>query len=500
MAGNDSPRKTDDPGARAASAPEPVGSAAFDPPVLAVGVGPGNPEFLTERAVRTVAEADAIVGFEFVLDVVRDRTDATLYECSYSDQTETIASFADAVAGDDAHGVPRTSGFVLTQPQLLYSAVGLYSHAMGPDGRADNRFERTAGADDDVDGAAVRLVIVAGTTETARIDGISAAGADPALMRHTPGADLDVVVHGEPTLATVVPVSPTGCPTPAVATRAARELLGFDVLAVDAGVVGRTGAPSVDVGFGPGADLREEEAVPQAAKTYANARELGAALPDERLVVGETIPGGTTTALGVLTALGEEPTVSSSLPENPLDLKRRVVAEGLDASGLDPGDAAGDLNTALEAVGDPVLAAVAGLTVGAVESGTAVTLAGGTQLAAAAALVRHAGVKAPLTLATTSFVADDDTAGIADLAATLDLELRATDPGFAGREHPAMAAYAAGEAKEGVGMGGALALVRESDASMAEFRERLVTVYDRLLADGGVPGVDGAPASPAEDG
>jgi len=147
-----------------------------------------------------------------------------------------------------------------------------------------------------------------------------------------------------------------------------------------------------------------------------------------------------------------------------------------------------------------VLAAVAGLTVGAVESGTAVTLAGGTQLAAAAALVRHAGVKAPLTLATTSFVADDDTAGIADLAATLDLELRATDPGFAGREHPAMAAYAAGEAKEGVGMGGALALVRESDTSMAEFRERLVAVYDRLLADGGAHGVGSAPASPAEDG
>ncbi len=283
----------------------------------------------------------------------------------------------------------------------------------------------------------------------------------------------------------MVPVSPTGCPTPAVATRAACELLGFDALAVDAGVAGRTGAPTVDVGFGPGADVREAEAVSRAAETYANARELGAALPDDRIVVGETVPGGTTTALGVLTALGEEPTVSSSLPENPLDLKRRVVAEGLDASGLAPGDAAGDPLTAVRAVGDPVLAAVAGLTVGAVESGTAVTLAGGTQLATAAALVRHAGVEAPLTLATTSFVADDDTAGIADLAASLDLDVRATDPGFDGRDHPAMAAYAAGEAKEGVGMGGALALVDDADTSMAAFRDRLVDVYDRLLADDG---------------
>ncbi len=60
----------------------------------------------------------------------------------------------------------------------------------------------------------MRLVVVAGSTATARIDGISAAGAAPDLLPHTPGADLDVVVHGEPTLAPVVPVSPTGCPTP----------------------------------------------------------------------------------------------------------------------------------------------------------------------------------------------------------------------------------------------------------------------------------------------
>jgi len=328
----------------------------------------------------------------------------------------------------------------------------------------------------------VRLVLVAGTTETAEVPGISAAGADPELMRHTPGADLDIVTHGRPTLAPVVPVSPTGCPTPAVMTRAARELLDFDLLAVDAGIAGRTGSPAVGVGEAPGADVREPTAVPDAEGTYQRAREFGAALPDERVVVGETIPGGTTTALGVLTALGEEPAVSSSLPENPLELKRRVVAEGLDASGLAPGDAAGDPIGALEAVGDPVLAAVAGLTAGAVDSGTEVTLAGGTQLAAAAALARHAGVDAPLTLATTSFVAADDSAGIAGIAESLGVDLAVTDPGFDAVEHPAMDAYVAGEAKEGVGMGGALRLVEESAASMADLRERIVAVYDRLLA------------------
>ncbi|WP_348612968.1 nicotinate mononucleotide-dependent phosphoribosyltransferase CobT [Halobaculum rarum] len=345
----------------------------------------------------------------------------------------------------------------------------------------------------------MRLVLVGGTTETAAEPGISAAGADPELMRHTPGADLDVVVHGEPTLAPVVPVSPTGCPTPAVVTRAARELLGFDVIGVDAGIAGRTGAPTIDVGEGPGVDVREPTAVPDAERTYERARELGAALPDDRLVIGETIPGGTTTALGVLAALGEEPAVSSSLPENPLELKRRVVAEGLDTSGLAPGDAADDPLRAVSAVGDPVLAAVAGLTTGAVESGTEVTLAGGTQLAAAAALVRHAGVDAPLTLATTSFVADDGSAGIAGLADSLGVDLTVTDPEFDGVEHPAMEAYVAGEAKEGVGMGGALHLVDESAASMADLRERIVDVYDRLLAgaDASEEVVEGPPEDSA---
>jgi NaMN:DMB phosphoribosyltransferase len=69
----------------------------------------------------------------------------------------------------------------------------------------------------------------------------------------------------------------------------------------------------------------------------------------------------------------------------------------------------------------------------------------------------------------------------------LDLELYATDPGFGGRSHPAMAAYAAGEAKEGVGMGGALWLADREGVSMAQVRERLVAVYDRLTEEAPYP-------------
>jgi len=50
---------------------------------------------------------------------------------------------------------------------------------------------------------------------------------------------------------------------------------------------------------------------------------------------------------------------------------------------------------------------VTGIAAGALEAGTNVTLAGGTQMIAVAAVLRHAGIDAPLSIATTSFVADE---------------------------------------------------------------------------------------------
>ena len=327
----------------------------------------------------------------------------------------------------------------------------------------------------------MRLLLTAGTTETAAIDGISAAGADPDVMVHTPSADAEIVAYGEPVRAPVVPVSPTGCPTPAVITRAVSELLDFDVTVVDGGLAEPTGAPTVTVGARPGEDVREADPVSSGPGAVAAARQFGRALPDDEVYLAETIPGGTTTALGVLRALGEEATVSSSLPENPLELKESVVSEGLSASGLEPGDAANDPAVALRRMGDPVLATVTGLIRGLVETDTAVTLAGGTQMLAAAAAARHYGVDGSLSLATTSFVAEDESIDFREAAATLDVDVTVTDPGFDERDHPATNAYVADEAKEGVGMGGALAIADRASLPMADVRERVLTVYDRLL-------------------
>lgn len=327
----------------------------------------------------------------------------------------------------------------------------------------------------------MKFVVAVGTTETALIDGISAAGANPDVMGHTPSADVEILEYGRPVFAPFVPVSPEGCPTPSLITRAVMDLIDLDTRIVDAGLAEPTAAPTIDTGASQGGDIRGATPVPDAEQIFERGRAIAGALDDD-LVLAESIPGGTTTAFGVLTALGEDIPVSSSLPANPMALKREVVSEGLDASDIQPGELGGDSIAAVTAMGDPMLASAAGLIVGASESGTDVTLAGGTQMIAAAALARHWGVETPLTLATTSFVDGDESTDLEKGAADLDLILSVTDPGFDAEDHVAFERYRLGEAKEGVGMGGALHLAAEAGVDMARVRERVIARYDSLVA------------------
>jgi uncharacterized protein (TIGR00303 family) len=321
----------------------------------------------------------------------------------------------------------------------------------------------------------MRLTLVAGTTRTAAIDGLSAAGASADLRRHTPSADAELVRYGRLVRSPVLPVSPSGCPTPAVVTRAVVELLGLDVVVCDGGLAEPTGAPTVDFGANPGHDIREPDPVRTAPGVFAAAKAVGARLTEDHLVVGETVPGGTTTALAVMRALGEPYPVSSSLPENPLARKEEVVEAAFESSDIAPGQAAHRPELAVRFVGDPVLAVVAGLCVGALDAGIRVTLAGGTQLVAAAALVRHAGCQESLELATTSYLADSVDLGPA--VDGLDLDLTVTDPGFTDER---LSQYAT-VGKEGAAMGGALALAdRAGDLDAVE--PRTLALLDALFA------------------
>jgi cobalt-precorrin-7 (C5)-methyltransferase len=86
-----------DPATVAAAAPEPTDPEA---PVFAVGIGPGNPEYLTPRGRRAIIEADVVVGFvsvvEFVGEFVSGGTE--VLACGYRDEGQTLAQFGERIA------------------------------------------------------------------------------------------------------------------------------------------------------------------------------------------------------------------------------------------------------------------------------------------------------------------------------------------------------------------------------------------------------------------
>ncbi|MFA9426634.1 cobalt-precorrin-7 (C(5))-methyltransferase [Natronorubrum sp. A-ect3] len=105
-----------DPATFAAAAPEPDLDEATDNPVYAVGVGPGNPEYLTPRGRRAISEADVVVGFTTVVEFVEEQTDADLLTCGYKDEAEALEAFGERVADGEsgtavAMGDPNHSGY-----------------------------------------------------------------------------------------------------------------------------------------------------------------------------------------------------------------------------------------------------------------------------------------------------------------------------------------------------------------------------------------------------
>jgi len=102
-----------DPADAAAATPE---DPAAEDSVIAVGIGPGNTDFLTKRARDAISEADVVVGFTTVVEMVADLTDAELLTCGYKDEAEALSAFGDRVA-EGAEGVavlmgdPNHSGY-----------------------------------------------------------------------------------------------------------------------------------------------------------------------------------------------------------------------------------------------------------------------------------------------------------------------------------------------------------------------------------------------------
>ncbi len=186
------------------------------------------------------------------------------------------------------------------------------------------------------------------------------------------------------------------------------------------------------------------------------------------IVIAECVVGGTTTAQGLLRALGYNVSglMSSSIPNGNHSLKADLVERGYQAAlkRLDFSPELVEKNPllAISAMGDPMQAVVAGMAIECIESGIEFTLAGGSQMIAIASLVekllviaRSEATKQSITVTTTPWVMNDKSARIQDLLALCCKRTKlsaATSIPDELKELP-LAAYGQGHVKEGVGAG-----------------------------------------------
>ena len=328
------------------------------------------------------------------------------------------------------------------------------------------------------------FICTIGTTETAKIPGISAAGKYPELTDYTPPADVELLLLGRCRCIPGVPVTPEGIPTPALITMSALKSADIPVLVASGGLKINPFVPFLDLGGSPGRDIRTGKAVDDVKEVMERAKVAGENLAKtaDYLVVGESIPGGTTTSLGVLLAMGVDARgkVSSSMPGNPHELKIKTVEEGLKASGVEFGALAEDPVRAVSCVGDPVLPAFAGLILGAADK-VPVLMAGGTQMGAVLAIVNalNRDILGKVAIGTTRWIIVDKTADLKGIITQIaDVPILAADLDFSQSRFDGLRAYEAGVVKEGVGAGGAaIAAMTKSEGSIT--RETLLREIER---------------------
>jgi uncharacterized protein (TIGR00303 family) len=317
---------------------------------------------------------------------------------------------------------------------------------------------------------------VIANTEIATIPGISVAGATPELTKFTPPADVEYVLHGKPLCIDAIPVTPQGHPTPAIITKASYELAGFAILPVRGGSILPPQTPYVEVTDKPGKDFRFGRAIVDVERIIQKGRMLGTQLEKmgfEELIIGESIPGGTTTAQAVLTAFGYDARTSSASPENPRRLKEEVVEMGLKRVKelSDPWEIVSE-------VGDPMLATVLSVSLG---FGKKIVLAGGTQMLAIAAALKAMGEDLNrFLIATTKYIVNDSSATFADTADEIGIDFWAAKLDFSQSKYKGLMDYERGYVKEGVGAGGSVYLAEKRGVSTKEVIRKVEDLYSQL--------------------
>lgn len=314
-------------------------------------------------------------------------------------------------------------------------------------------------------GKKATFMLALSNTKTANIAGITQAGI-PGMIHLTPTLDSEFLCTGEVRSLDNIAETPKGVPTPALMTRGVHLLNPYNrIELLDLGLEVK---PKVDYFKVHDFGIKPSDSIAEGANIDAQALfEKGVKFgenyvcEDAYIILGESVPSGTSTARATAMGMGYkvQDYFASSFKEVPSEVRQKVLNEAL--SNIKEGD---DLFTVLGKVGDNMLIFNAGFIMG-LNNRVPLILAGGTQMAAVLLIVNKVLETtnreletSNLALCTTKWVAEDENSDIQALLELLTFPVNVyySDFDFSLSEHPALKLYDEGEAKEGVGAGGAL--------------------------------------------
>ncbi len=265
-------------------------------------------------------------------------------------------------------------------------------------------------------GGDINVVLILAGSKTAEIEGISAAGSTSVSRKYTAVADAELFLKGPKSARDwPLPPLPAGV-SPALISYVSSNLLGLNPTVVALGLPQTPSFPCLEVEsrlYGPANCLSSGHAMDDARVEKLWQEGLAMGLRSKKpLVLAECVPGGTTTALGVLTGLGISAGefVSGSLRYPPKQLKQDLVKLGLRRAAIDSNSSPKSL---VAAIGDPFQPFAAGLLIGARRSGLPVLLGGGSQMVAVLALA-IASIDFPLRASFVEQIAIGTTAWLAE--------------------------------------------------------------------------------------
>lgn len=331
------------------------------------------------------------------------------------------------------------------------------------------------------------FLLAACVTRTCEIEGITQAGI-AGMIPLTPTLDAEFITNEKVFSLGELAETPTGVPTPAIITRAVHNLTPFS--SIEILNLGLDTLPKYSTCHDFG--LSASDSICEGAKidvrdVFSKGMACGKSyeLKGSYLILAESTPSGTTTAMATALALGYDcrDDFSSSFKDVPKSIKDESVAKAL--SLLRP-----DMTNIekLSIVSDNMLLFCAGFLLEASRR-FHVVLAGGTQMAAcllvADKLREDVFMRVKdknITLATTAWVAKDENSDIAHILSQLSFVPHAvyTSFSFADATIPVLHKYDEGEAKEGVGAGAALGYAMANQISSKALLQQIEYILYKM--------------------